>query len=101
MHAQDAQACTYVVKQVSFENPSGLTAQQLAKIRTILIGRCYDPVKATYVSQDVYGQLRKWGFNKATVYDRNNVQVLDANLHPSPIAIAVDFRLSGSDASLK
>jgi hypothetical protein len=97
MHAQQTQACAYIVKQVSFEHPSGLTPQQLAKLRTVVIGRCYDPDNASYVSQYVFDQLRAWGFQQATVYDPARFQVLDKNLHPSPISIAIDFRLRGSD----
>jgi len=101
VNAQDTQTCTQVVKELSFENPSGRTVEQLTRLRTLVMGRCYDPVKAVFISQYVYDQLRLWGYAKATVYDPNNFRVSDANLHPSPIAIRVDFRLTGSDAHLK
>jgi hypothetical protein len=42
--------------------------------------------------------LRLWGYRNATVYDPNNFVVLDQTVHPAPIAVAIDFRLSGSDA---
>jgi hypothetical protein len=83
-----------VVKDVSFENPSGLTAEQLAQLHALVAGRCYNPVS---ISKHVYDQLRLWGYEKATVYDPST-RVLEGDVHPSPIAIAIDFRLRGTDA---
>jgi hypothetical protein len=94
--SQDNGGCNYVVKEVSFENPAGLTADQLATLRKLVTGRCYDPGNGIFISDGVYDQLRIWGYRKATVYDPNNVRVLDASLHPSPIAVVVDFRLGDS-----
>ncbi len=99
--AQDVRSCTYVVRQVAFENPTGLTAEQLAKLRIVVMGRCYDPVKAVFVSGYVYDQLRLWGYPKATVYEPKRFVVLDQTAHPAPIAVAIDFRLRGSDAHAK
>jgi hypothetical protein len=101
LNSQDKNSCGYVVKDISFENPTGLTVEQLAALRTIVVGRCYDPVKTIYISQYVYDQLRLWGYSKATVYDPNNFRILDASRHPTPIAVALDFRLTGSDGDRK
>ena len=95
---QDKGPCTYVVKEVSFENTSGLTPDQVEKLRAVVVGRCYDPVQGVYISQYVYDQLREWGYCKPTVYDPNDFRILDRNAHPSPIAVTVDFRLAASDA---
>jgi hypothetical protein len=92
IHAEDTQTCTYVVKEMSFENPSGLTAEQVAQLHALVVGRCYDPIS---ISKHVYERLRLWGYKKATVYDPSTFRVLDGDLHPSPIAVAIDFRLRG------
>ena len=94
LNGQDKVACNYLVKEVSFENPAGLTVDQLTTLRKLVIGQCYEPM---IVSERVYDQLRLWGYCKATVYDPDNFRVLDPNLQPSPIAVVVDFRLTASD----
>ena len=101
LNSQDKGACSYVVKEVSFENSTGLTTDQLATLKKLVIGRCYDPGNGIFFSDGVYEQLRLWGYRKATVYDPNKFHVLDSSLHPSPIAVVVDFRLVCSDAQTK
>ena len=97
-NAQNPQVCTHLVKQVSFENPTGLTAEQLTKLRTVVIDQCYEQGRITGY---VYDQLQYWGYSKATVYDANNFVIMDSTIHPTPIAVAIDFRLSGSDVHPK
>jgi hypothetical protein len=92
-------ACSYVVNEVSFENTQDLSRSQVETLRSLVVGRCYDPVNAIFFSQYVYEQLRNWGFCKATVYDPNDFRILDPNVHPMPIAVAVDFRLTDSDVT--
>ena len=99
--AQNRNACTYIVKEASFENTKGLTPEQVQKLQALVVGRCYDPANAVFFSQYVYDQLREWGYCKAKVYDPNNFHVLDMSVHPSPIAVVVDFRLTESDAERK
>jgi len=90
-----------VVKEVSFENRAGLTADQLSTLRKLVIGRCYHPANAMFISERMYEQLRLWGYCEATVYDPNRFRVLDPSPQPSPIAVVVDFRLTGTDAHPK
>jgi hypothetical protein len=101
LNSQEKKSCDYVVKDVVFENPTGLSVEQLARLRTSVAGRCYDPSNAGSFSQFLYDQLRVWGYSKATVYDPNNFRILYPSLHPTPIAVTMDFRLVGSDASQK
>jgi hypothetical protein len=89
--------CNYVVGQVSFENPTGLTDPQIAALRRLVLGRCYEPERQTYISGYVYQQLRAWGYKRSTVYDPKEIRVLDSSVHPSPIAVTIDFCLSGLD----
>ncbi len=98
---QNKDTCTYVVKEVSFENTKGLTSEQVERLRGLVVGRCYDPVESEFISQYVYEQLREWGYCKATVYAPNYFRVLDRNIHPSPIAVAIDFLLTASSAEQK
>jgi hypothetical protein len=94
---QDKVACNYIVKEVSFENSTGLTVDQLTTLRKLVIGQCYEPANAMFISGRVYDQLRLWGYCKARVDDPNKFHVLDPNLQPSPIAVVVDFQLTASD----
>jgi hypothetical protein len=98
---QEKVNCPYVVAKVSFEDPSGLTGEQLEKLRTLAMGRCYDPVNAVFFSQYLYEELQEWGCCKPTVYDPNTFQVLDSSIHPSPIAVTLDFRLTTAKADRK
>ncbi len=98
---QEQNTCTYIVKEASFENTRGLTPKQVETLRTLVLERCYDPVKAVFFSQYVYDQLREWGYCKATVYDPNDFRILDRNIHPSPIAVTIDFLLTAPDARTK
>ncbi len=95
--AQEEKNCKYVVKQVSFEHSSRLTEQQLTTLRTRAIGKCYDELDTGSISNDVYRQLRSWGYRKPTVYDPSKFRVLNSAITPSPVSIAIDFRLSGTD----
>jgi hypothetical protein len=101
LNSQNNSTCRYVVREVSFEEPAGLTADQVATLRKLVIGRCYDPATGMFISDGIYDQLRLWGYGKATVYDPNNFHVLDPNTHPSPIAVVVDFQLTDSGSAAK
>lgn len=99
--AQSSQRCDSVVKKVSFENPAGLTGRQRASLTKLLVGRCFQREDPSVLSQAVYDQLRRWGYKQATVIDPDkagDIRVLDANRHPSPVAVTLDFRLTGSDS---
>lgn len=100
-NSQDNDACSYVVKEVSFENRAGLTADQLSTLRKLVIGRCYHPDNAMFISERIYEQLRLWGYCEATVYDPDRFRVLDPSPQSSPIAVVVDFRLTGTGAHPK
>lgn len=98
--AQSSQTCDSVVKKVSFEHPNGLNSRQRASLTKLLVGRCFQREDPSVLSQAVYDQLRKWGYKQATVIDPDkagDIRVLDVNIHPSPVAVTIDFRLSGSD----
>ena len=101
LSGQDKVTCNYVVKEVSFENPAGLTVDQLTALRKLVIGQCYKPANAMYIGERVYDQLRLWGYCKAKVYDPDKFRVLDADIQPSPIAVVVDFQLTDSDTNAR
>jgi hypothetical protein len=98
--AQSSRACDCVVKEVSLENTIGITAERQASLRTLLIGRCFQWEHGEVLSEPVYNQLRSWGYRRPTVYDPN-ILVLHDDVHPSPVAVTVDFRIGDLDQSTK
>lgn len=98
--AQGPRKCDSVVKKVSLENPTGLTPEQRNSLQKLLVGRCFHREDPSVLSKAVYDQLRRWGYKRPTVIDPDkghDIRVLDDSLHPSPIAVTIDFRLSGLD----
>jgi hypothetical protein len=85
-----------VVSKVSFEYTTGLSPKRQTSLTNLLLGRCFDRRDDVKLSEAVYNQLRAWGYRRATVYDPL-VRVLDSKSHPSPVAITIDFRLTGRD----
>lgn len=98
---EDKSPCTYVIKDVAFENTKGLTSEQVEKLRAQIVGRCYDPAMSAPVSTYVYDQLREWGYREASVYEPSGFRIEDQSMHPAPISFAIDFRLSGFDTRRK
>jgi hypothetical protein len=98
--AQSSPACDSIVKKVSFENMTGLNPEQQASLRVLLVGRCFQREHGDVLSKAVYDELRGWGYKQPTVGDPL-ILPLDDSLHPSPVAITIDFRLRSSDRSAK
>jgi TonB family protein len=99
-YPQNPRKCDYVVKQISLENPTGLTPEQRIGLEKLLVGRCFERGDPSTLSEAVYDQLRRWDYKQPTVIDPDkdhDIRVLDDSLHPSPVAVTIDFRLSGSD----
>jgi hypothetical protein len=102
--AQSPQSCDSVIKKIAFENTSGLSKGQQAELSKLLMGRCFQREHPGVLSEAIYEQLRKWGYKRPTVYDPDkgaDIRVLDSNVHPSPVAVTIDFRLTGLDKSQK
>ena len=93
LSGQDKNTCGYIVKKVWFESASGLTSEEIQKLHNLVEGRCYDPAQPSFLSTAVYDELRQWGYRKIEVYDPDKFQILDKNVHPSPITFVIDFRV--------
>ncbi len=100
-NAQSSPACDSVVTKVSLEDTTGLTAARQSSLRKLLIGRCFQREDGEVLSGAVYHELRTWGYMQPTVYEPVNIVVLDDGVHPSPVAVTIDFRLTGLDQSAK
>ena len=94
LSGQDKSTCNFVIKKVWFESASGLTSEQLQKLHNLVEGRCYDPAEPSSISNAVFDQLRQWGYRKAKVYDPDKFRVVDQSVHPSLIALVVDFQVN-------
>jgi len=98
--AKSPAACDSIVKKVSFENMTGLNPEQQASLRALLVGRCFQQEHGDVLSKAVYDELRGWGYKQSTVEDPL-ILLLDDSLHPSPVAITIDFSLRSSDRSAR
>jgi hypothetical protein len=98
--AQGSPTCDSVVKKVAFENTTGLTTKQVSSISKLLVGRCFKREHPQVLSEAIYRQLREWGYKQPTVIDPDkgrDIRVLNATAIPSPVAVTIDFRVSGFD----
>ena len=92
-------ACTggdSIVKNVSFENPVGLTLEQKAKLNELLMARCFYRADGSSLSEAVYRQLLRFGYKGAYVQDPI-VRVLDRSVLPLPVSVTIDFVLTSPD----
>jgi|SRR6516162_3621924 hypothetical protein len=97
-NAQTSSSCDSVVKKVAFEYTTGLSPEQQTSLKKLLIGRCFQRRSPGVLSEAVYKQLLAWGFKQPTVYDPDHghdILVLDETVKPSPVAVTIDFRLTG------
>ena len=99
--AQSSPTCDSVVTKVSLENTAGLTSERQASLKRLLIGRCFQREHGDVLGEAVYKQLRRWGYKQPTVYDPASILILNGGVHPSPVAVAIDFHLTGSDQLTK
>jgi hypothetical protein len=97
--AQSSSNCDSVVKKVSFEDTTGLTPEQRTNLSKLLLGRCFRREDPVVLSEALYHQLRRWGYKHAEVIDPDkghDIRILDESVHPSPVAVTIDFRLGGT-----
>lgn len=87
-----------VVKNVSFEDTSGLSSAQIAKLNKLLTGRCFYSTDGGTLSEAVYHQLRAFGHPDVYVQDAI-VRVLDRSRQPSPVSVIIDFVLVNPDGT--
>ncbi len=103
-NAQTSPSCDSVVENVAFESAKGLSVERQASLKKLLIGRCFQRNNPSDLSEAVYKQLRAWGYKQPTVYDPDkghDIRVLDESVKPSPVAVTIDFRLTGLDEPIK
>jgi len=98
LSGQDKNTCNFVVQKVRFESAGGLTSEQREKLRDLVIGQCYDPVRPGSVGEYIQDQLRRWGYRKVEVYDLEKFQVLDDSVYPSLITLFIDLRVNDPSA---
>jgi hypothetical protein len=97
--AQSSSTCDYVIRKVSFENTTGLTASQRTRLAKLLVGNCFQIENPGVLSEAVFHQLRSWGYNHAEVIDPDkghDIRILDETARPTPVAVTIDFRLDAS-----
>jgi len=92
-------ACTdgdSIVKKVSFENTAGLTSDQKSTLNKLLMDRCFYQADGDELSEVIYRQLHRYGYNK-TYVQAPIVRVLNRSIRPSPVSVTIDFVLDYQD----
>lgn len=87
-----------VVKNVSFEDTSGLSSAQIAKLNKLLMDRCFYRADGGTLSEAVDRQLQAFGYRNINVQDAI-VRVLDRSRQPYPVSVTIDFVLVNPDGT--
>ena len=86
----DPTSSKYYVAIVNLENPGHLSPQQQARLKPLIVGKCFDDSTLSELLSPVFDFYQTLGYFQAAVYEPHKFRVLDEGRHPAPVSLTFD-----------